>query len=183
MSLVPRITQVLVEPPDENIWHEYFVGLVNRVGPIAQKPKLLDLACGHAGSGFVNEYASGFPDTEVFSLDMEPLVLNWLDAPRKICADARRIPFRDQSFDMVWDGYSVLELGILSDAESYFVAKEIRRILTPEGAFIFSHLNGRSEAETIENLVKIGFKKITHLLRLSQRVREGYRHRDSYLMR
>ncbi len=184
MSLVNIMNQVLVEKPDEHIFDDYCIRLVDKVSPRGLNPELLDLACGIRGSPFVNAYASAFPNTKVFSLDIDHPDLGRLKAPRKICADAEKIPFRNQSFDMVWVGYNAFEFGILENEESYTIAREIRRILRPDGVFVFNHLNGQAETETKENLAKIGFEEITHLLRLTQSIPlRRYRHTDAYLVR
>ncbi len=189
MSLIARINQVLVEKPDEHIFDDYCVRLVDKVGLRGPNPVLLDLACGPASSPFVNAYASAFPHTKVFSLDIAQPDIRRLKASRKICADARKMPFKNNSFDMIWIGYNVFEYGIVGHDkftfdESYSVAKEVRRILKCGGAFVFNHLSGEAETETKENLAKIGFKEVTHLLRLSQNILpQGDRHTDAYLVR
>lgn len=183
MALTPIVNGVFVEPPDGDGWSEYNLRLAQRVGLNLRKINLLDLACGHANSMFVRVYADEFPDTVVFSLDIEPLVLGWLDAPRKICADARRLPFTNNSFDLVWDGYAVFGCGISKNTEAYRVAKEVRRILKPQGALIFNHYSTQDRSETIENLAEIGFKEITHLLRFSRGKPQRDSHIDSYLIR
>lgn len=54
------------------------------------------------------------------------------DAASLVCGDIERLPFRDRSFDMVWSNLS------LHWTRLPLVFGEVRRVLRPDGVFMFS---------------------------------------------
>lgn len=131
------------------------------------KIKLLDIGCGQKGSAFINEYTQRH-SAEATYLDNDKFGLRKLKKPRKVHADAVKMPFTDDSFDIAYAGY-VIASGILKDHfhtkdDSYRLAKEAHRVIRPEGLFMFTYVTG-DDRQTLDNLEEIGFREVKHLLR------------------
>lgn len=110
-----------------------------RLDYIKLKPqKILDLG---AGSGSASQMLlSRYKRSHIYALDFsEPMLKlaagrgGWLNRPKPVCADALRLPLKDQSIDLV---FSNLMLQWCHPLETYFA--EIRRVLTPGGLLLFS---------------------------------------------
>lgn len=103
-----------------------------------QPSRVLDLGAGTGQClpGLFERYAKA----EVVALDIAFPMLGharkkgrWLRRPRCVCADAERLPFTDNSFDLV---FSNLMLQWCVDLQSTF--RELQRILRPGGLLLFS---------------------------------------------
>ncbi len=165
--------------PDKDRWESAKVVLADYVvrsrrflGKRTKKEKsLLDIGCGNAGSDFVNRVSNLLPDMKVVYLDSAQFLLDELEKPNKICADATNIPYPSNSFDCAYAGH-IINGGISSNNipidrdASYRIAEEARRVLKPGGSFIFTYHPGRCDTETLKNLNRIGFKEVEHLLRM-----------------
>ncbi|MCO6413159.1 MAG: malonyl-ACP O-methyltransferase BioC [Thiogranum sp.] len=103
-----------------------------------QPLRVLDLGAGTGQClpGLFERYAKA----QVVALDIALPMLGharkkgrWLRRPRCVCADAEKLPFTDNSFDLV---FSNLMLQWCVDLQSTF--QELQRILRPGGLLLFS---------------------------------------------
>lgn len=125
-----------------------FKGLLDRAEPLRlDRPLVLDLGCA-TGRGS-RELAKHFRRARIVSLDASRPMLERARSTRsrfsrirEVQADARRLPFRTASFDVVWAN---LLLPWQSDPAPVF--QEARRVLRPEGVFLFSSLGPDSFRE------------------------------------
>jgi len=118
---------------------EVGVRLLERLDLMKLKPqRILDLGSGtgHCIDGLFERYRK----SAVVALDIaHPMLLRarqrgrWLRRPQCICADAERLPFADNSFDLV---FSNLMFQWCVDLDSAF--SELRRVLRPGGLLLFS---------------------------------------------
>lgn len=133
---------------------------------------LLDIGSGDKGSDFVNRYGAEFPKTAVVYLDFSRHILEELDRPNRVCANAAQMPFLDESFDIAYAGHVINE-GVVkhhwfSRDTPFWIAKEAYRVLRPGGLFVFTQVNvGSPDAETLTNLFLMGFRNLMHLQRIS----------------
>ena len=99
-------------------------------------------------------------------------------------ADARAIPFRDESFDVVLFSFNGIDS--LDDDERQVVLGEVRRVLKPQGLFIYSRHNARFLAKpegngglrSILGALRRGIRHATSSSRLTMYVRGMGRYRD-----
>jgi ubiquinone/menaquinone biosynthesis C-methylase UbiE len=131
--------------------------------------RLLDIGSGMHGSAFVNRYGREFPTTSIVYLDRVHSLLEVLNKPYMVRANAARMPFPDESFDIAYAGY-VISSGVVKDCwlsadEPYRIAKEGHRVLKCGGAFVFTYCAGDGR-QTLSNLHEIGFGELEHLLRI-----------------
>lgn len=125
-----------------------FNGLLDRAQPLRlDRPLILDLGCA-TGRGS-RELAKRFRRARLVSLDASHPMLRRARSTRsrfsrirEVQADARRLPFRTARFDVVWAN---LLLPWHSDPAPVF--QEARRVLKPEGVFLFSSLGPDSFRE------------------------------------
>lgn len=113
--------------------------LLERLDLMKMQPsRVLDLGAGTGQClpGLFERYAKA----EVVALDIAFPMLGharkkgrWLRRPRCVCADAEKLPFTDNSFDLV---FSNLMLQWCVDLQSTF--QELQRILRPGGLLLFS---------------------------------------------
>lgn len=137
--------------------------------PTNRQTRLLDVGSGSSGSDFVNRYDTEFPGVEIVYLDSSAILLRKLDKQNKVCADAIKMPFQDESFDIAYAGYIISE-GVLKDHwhvkdESYRIVKEGYRVLKKGGLFIFTYCMG-NDVQTLTNIHEIGFGNLKHLQRI-----------------
>lgn len=115
--------------------------LLERLQWIQLQPRrILDLGTG-TGRALAG-LAARYPDAEIIGLDLTPAMLRVAAgrpetgagrAPLFVCADAARLPFPDQSIDLVFSSL-VLHWSPALDA----VFAEVRRVLRHPGLFTFS---------------------------------------------
>lgn len=105
-----------------------------------QPQRILDLGTG-TGKG-LSALAARYPGAEVVGLDITPAMLRVAmsrpensdqPAPLLVCADAARLPFPDQSMDLVLSSLAIHWSPVL-DA----VLAEVRRVLRHPGLFTFT---------------------------------------------
>lgn len=103
---------------------------VMRILPIT----ILDLG---AGTGYGTQLLQKrYPDATVIALDLAEKMLNnqtYRDHPYKLCADAEQLPLANNSIDLI---FSNLMLPWCNDIEVVF--QEVKRVLKPNGLFLFS---------------------------------------------
>ena len=115
--------------------------LLDRLQWIQLQPRrILDLGTGTGGA--LAALATRFPDAEIVGLDLTPAML-WRAADRPapssgqpallVCGDAARLPFADQSVDLVFSSFAIHWSPAL-DA----VLAEVRRVLRHPGLFTFT---------------------------------------------
>jgi malonyl-CoA O-methyltransferase len=113
--------------------------LLSRLDLIKVAPEVVvDLGCG-TGDG-ARRLKDRYRGALVIGLDPAPGMLRetrrrsgWLRPLRGVCADARQLPFRDQSVNLM---FSNLMLQWCDDLDCALT--EIRRVLAPEGFFAFT---------------------------------------------
>jgi ubiquinone/menaquinone biosynthesis C-methylase UbiE len=132
-----------------------------------KKGNLLDIGSGKKGTYVVNRLGKEFPRLNITYLDSELPFLKNLNKNNKICANASKMPFKDESMDIA---YAMHVLRILRDypffgSESYLIAKEAYRVLKP-GSWLIFNCGGGNAAQTFENLLEIGFREAVLLQRV-----------------
>ncbi len=109
--------------------------LLDRLQYIRMEPEtILDLG---AGTGYLTQKLSEkYNDANVISLDFAEQMLKhsrYKESAQKVCADALKLPIASQSIDFV---FSNLMMQWCQDIQS--LLKEIKRVLRPEGLFMFT---------------------------------------------
>jgi len=130
-----------------------------------QPQRILDLG---SGTGYCIDGLFGrYRKADVVALDIAHPMLRrarrrgrWLRRPRCVCADAERLPFPDNSFDLV---FSNLMLQWCVDLDTAF--GELRRVIRPGGLLLFSSFG----PDTLKEL------------RASWREVDGYAHVNTFL--
>ena len=125
-----------------------FSGLIERLAPVQTKAtRILDL--GAATGRGSRDLAKRFRGARVTSLDLSLSMLSVAKSSRsrfarisEVQSDANRLPFRDDSFDLV---FANLLLPWLPDPRTIF--RETARVLKAGGVFAFSALGPGSLAE------------------------------------
>ncbi len=113
--------------------------LLERLDLMKIQPRdILDLGSGTGQC--IDGLFSRYRKARVVALDIAPPMLKrarqrgrWLRRPQCICADAERLPFGDNSFDLV---FSNLMLQWCVDLDAAF--SELQRVLRPGGLLLFS---------------------------------------------
>jgi malonyl-CoA O-methyltransferase len=115
--------------------------LIERFNFIPLQPRvILDLGAGTGYSTAKLEYCFKKAKIIAFDLAEKMLVKNkerkrWFDRKRYVCGDAERIPFNDNSFDLVFSNLMLHWTNHLG-----MTIREIYRVLKPEGLLLFSTL-------------------------------------------
>ena len=130
--------------------------LLERLDLVKLQPKVvLDLGAGtgHASKALKHRYRSA----EIIALDLSPTMLveadrrqSWLKRFHRVAADARRLPIKDNSAQLV---FSNLMLEWCHDPDAVFA--EIRRVLQPGGLLTFATLGPDTLRELREGWRKI----------------------------
>jgi SAM-dependent methyltransferase len=124
---------------DDLDWGQQWVGAFLEPLRQAQVRTLLDLGCG-TGNEVLNLARAGF---EVTGLDYSQKAIGWAQAKAKaeaafMVADmAKPLPFPNAGFDAVM---SNVAMHMFSDTITQALFSEVRRIVRPNGLFLF-HLN------------------------------------------
>lgn len=151
---------------------------------------VLDIGCGDKGTRLVNQFAEEFPRTNVFYLDCAHLLERYdldiaydtglpihinLQKPYKISANAAKMPFQDNYFDLAFiditcEGITRQKM-IDSKVSPYNCIRETARVLKSKGKLIFAygkqHPSTRKTDEiTLANLNELGFGSLEHILRV-----------------
>ncbi|MCB1625024.1 MAG: malonyl-ACP O-methyltransferase BioC [Pseudomonadales bacterium] len=121
------------------IQHAVRAELLERLLELRLEPRtILDLGAG-TGTG-ARDLKRRFPKSLVVATDLAPAMLrvaakrsSWLRPFGRVAADAYRLPFRNQSFDLI---FSNLMFQWCDDLVTPF--KEARRVLKPSGRFLMS---------------------------------------------
>jgi malonyl-CoA O-methyltransferase len=115
--------------------------LLDRLDYIRIRPEvILDLGSGTGYSSRILE--KRYKNAKIIAVDFAEQMLlrskkdkKWFDRKRYICGDAETLPFGDNTVDLI---FSNLMLHWMNDSEK--VLKELRRVLKPDGLFLFSTL-------------------------------------------
>ncbi|MEZ5564136.1 MAG: malonyl-ACP O-methyltransferase BioC [Gammaproteobacteria bacterium] len=110
--------------------------LLERLELVLLRPaRVLDLGSGTGKA--LPALAARYPDAEIIGVDLTPDMLQVaatrIDTPRLVCGDAARLPFADQSFDLVFSNLAIHWSPSL-DA----VLREVRRVMRHPGLFTFT---------------------------------------------
>jgi len=115
--------------------------LLDRLQWVQLQPRrILDLGTGTGRA--LPALAARFPEAELVGLDITPAMLRVAasrrdhesrNAPLFVCADAARLPFPDQSMDLVFSSLAIHWSPALDD-----VLAEVRRVLRHPGLFTFT---------------------------------------------
>lgn len=133
---------------------ELFAEVIKESFPDAQK--ILDLGAGRGNLVAALEkegiFAVGIDLREIFE-----------HKSKYVIADARRLPFRDESFDLLYQHYFLTDLRALQnckESDILEIIKESYRVLKPKGYF------WSFPAEYSSLFMENGFKKMKNLLNL-----------------
>ena len=107
--------------------------LIARLEPFKTAPNNI-LELGSACGQFSQLLKSKYPTAELIALDSSLDRLKLASSDNTVCADAYQLPFGFQSFDMV---VSHLMLHWILDLPRLLA--EIKRVLKPQGVFVFSY--------------------------------------------
>ena len=116
------------------------------------KGKILDVGCG-TGRLSVRLDKMG---AQITALDISPKILNILKIKnpkiKTVIADAEKLPFADNSFDIVVSAFLIVHL---QNPKIFFA--EAYRVLKPEGKFILTNINQKKspELKTKKGLISI----------------------------
>ncbi len=130
---------------DQHAQLQHLIGerLVERLDYVKIKPELiLDLGC--STGKFTRQLQQHFKKSKVLGVDLAWQMLSvaqsngnwlkkWTNKERYTCADAEKLPFADNSFDLI---YSNLMLYWLDNPDTAF--RELNRIIKPGGLLIFT---------------------------------------------
>jgi len=123
---------------------------------IPQNAKVLDWGCGYGDVSYLLK--SKRPDLkitlcDVFSSPPWEVLTEHANLKKIICQDQRKIPFQNNSFDVV------IGVGVLEHVEDQkYSLKEIYRILKPKAQFfVFLYPNNFSYTEKFQKLIKHPF--------------------------
>jgi ubiquinone/menaquinone biosynthesis C-methylase UbiE len=109
-----------------------------RLAEIAQRKSVLDLGCGY---GFVTDELRRRTSGNVVALDPSLEALTGL--PSSICASALKLPFHEQSFDLIFSQNVLLWIRLKEDAiqEAYRVLKKdgVWVLMEPDYAAMIEH--------------------------------------------
>jgi len=114
--------------------------------------KILDVGCG-TGRLSVRLDKMG---AQITALDISPKILNILKIKnpkiKTVIADAEKLPFADNSFDIVVSAFLIVHL---QNPKIFFA--EAYRVLKPEGKFILTNINQKKspELKTKKGLISI----------------------------
>ncbi|MCE5252325.1 class I SAM-dependent methyltransferase [bacterium] len=122
---------------------EQEIALIRKILDLGENDLILDLCCG-PGRHDVPLVLSG---CRVIGLDYSmPLLRIAVDGrppdseyPLYVCADARNIPFRGESFDVVLNLFT--SFGYFADEENAEFIRSMERILKPGGRYLIDYLN------------------------------------------
>jgi malonyl-CoA O-methyltransferase len=130
--------------------------LLDRLNYIRIQPEvILDLGSGTGYSSQILE--KRYKKSKIIAVDFAEQMLlrskkakKWFDRKRYVCADAEMLPFGDNTVDLI---FSNLMLHWMNDSEE--VLKELRRVLKPNGVFLFSTLGPDTLYELRESWARI----------------------------
>lgn len=134
---IPAIYDRLMAPLLFEPWAEHIASRIKVWAP----GTILETA---AGTGIVTEkLAKGVPSATIIATDLNPAMLA-IAATRSVLkhvtfqpADAQMLPFDDARFDAV-----ICQFGVMFFPDRIAAAREARRVLKPDGVYLFSTWNG-----------------------------------------
>jgi len=111
--------------------------------------EVVDLGCSH-GSWYESLKSLGFKKLIGIDISNERLELaNQIGYQETYCTNGKSLPFNDNSKDIVVSNNMMIH--VIQDSDKLEILKEIKRILTPNGLFIFD----------LANATGYGFRNIT----------------------
>lgn len=104
--------------------------------------RCLDVGCGYGRLAYAVEKLR--PNARIDGIDIAPAFVKLFnqkmqESGKAITADARKLPFKPHSFDMVWMVVSLMYFPKREDQQN--VMKEIYRVLKPGGVFVLIEPN------------------------------------------
>jgi malonyl-CoA O-methyltransferase len=132
------------------IARETAVNLLDRLNVVALKPRyVLDMGC---GMGFCSALLKErYPSARVLSVDLREDLLKYIKNTVKdvneICSDGYHLPIASQSVDLI---VTNLFIPWMCDLKTLF--KEWRRVLRPDGLFVFTSLGPDTLMELREHI-------------------------------
>ncbi|HTW77120.1 MAG TPA: class I SAM-dependent methyltransferase [Thermoplasmata archaeon] len=137
---------------------------------IPSAARVLELGCG--GGGLLALIRERFQPARLVGTDFDPaqvqsarafLTIRWGDVPPTVElreADALRLPFPDASFDVV---FAMMMLHHVESRPNQYVQRpralqEVRRVLVPGGALVYSEIFRRQEIR--RTLAELGFHTV-----------------------
>jgi len=137
----------------KELYHEEQIQKINLVKNYFRKfGKVLDLGC---GDGVLNQFISN--DINLISFDLSFNLLKLNSNKNKIQGNITNLPFKKESFDLVFAFTVIQDLPIEKIEKSIL---EIKKILKKEGIFIISFLKISLKLDLIINSLKNNFEVI-----------------------
>jgi malonyl-CoA O-methyltransferase len=126
--------------------------LIDRLQYMRHQPEtVIDIGCG-TGKG-VRGLQQAYPRARVYAADLAPQMLlragaafRWLSKKRLVAADMERLPFAENSFDLVFSSLALPWCNDLGQA-----LREMRRVARPGGLLLFSSLGPGTLRELAES--------------------------------
>lgn len=137
MTILPETLKHLkdhyYEPANE--WARLRVARVMSAAAILPGERILDLGCANGTFSFHSAFAGGRPvgiDLDMHALSTGRDAVAALDGPStpRLAADARRLPFRDDSFDVIVNADFIEHT---RDEDKFPIFQEMYRVMKPGG--------------------------------------------------
>lgn len=108
--------------------------------------KILDLGC---GTGLLFEFLNR--KINLIGIDISREMLKLSKEPERILGDLENLPFKDNSFDLVFS------FTVIQNLPGLKVFEEVKNILKHNGLFVFTVLRKKFKEQIIEKLIENNF--------------------------
>lgn len=172
---IPDVYERLMVPM---LFRDYALDLAQRIAP-HRPARILELA---AGTGILTRaLVDALPDATIVSTDVSPPMVDRASATVASSnvewrvADATELPFADGTFDAV-----VCQFGIMFFPDRVRAAREARRVLSPDGRFVFNTWD-RTGLNPIPMILGAAVDRLFEhgASRFMDRLPHGYHNRDA----
>lgn len=139
----------------------YYKAFALDVAKYINAGRILDVGCGPGV--FMEELSNVFKNAEVYGIDLD---MNFCKISRVVCGDARSLPFKNHTFDLITLTYSLHDAGFTSLFEAkrclkkggVLAIKDINSEMQPNvKSMLLANLErnvGKEYAERIEKIIR-----------------------------